>query len=162
MNKDSISFEKRILNEIRFNQFFKKHGFKNRINEFSSPNIKLPHAYNKKKIQNELTRVRAQMNRLANQRIFYMISKAAQHVLEGLYIDVEGLNRVKELSYDRKTRIVMLPVYKSYADPLILYYINYLKNMDLGFTFGHLEDSPNSPAVENVLKRIGCFLIKRK
>ncbi len=43
---------------------------------------------------------------------------------------------------NRKIRVVFMPIYKSYADPVIMHYINYLEDIELGFTFGNYEDSP--------------------
>jgi len=123
--------------------------------------MQIPNAYKEKKILGELSRLRCQMDKFACQRTFYLLSKVAKHIFEGVLIEQDGLDMVKELSKDRKTRVVMMPVYKSYADPLVLYYINYMKNFDFGFIFGHLEDSPKVLAVENLLKNIGCFLVKR-
>jgi len=90
------------------------------------------------------------------------MSKIFNHAIESLNIDHQGLEKIKELSLDRKTRIIFMPVYKSFADPLLLHFINYQADLELGFTFGNYEDSPKIVSVESMLRRIGCFLIKRK
>lgn len=54
-----------------------------------------------------------------------------------------------------------MPVYKSYGDPLIMHYINYYFDLELGFTFGNYEDSPKIGFVDRLLKRIGTILIRR-
>ena len=53
-------------------------------------------------------------------------------------------------------------MFKSFADPLILNYVNYFYNMELGFSFGNYEDSPKIHFVEQLMRRIGHFLIKRR
>lgn len=68
--------------------------------------------------------------------------QAFSKLSEGLWVENQGINMVKQLAQDKKTRIILFPVYKSYADPLILHFINYLKDFELGFTFGNYEDSP--------------------
>lgn len=83
-------------------------------------------------------------------------------MLEGLYVDRQGLQRVQELCKARKTRVIFLPMFKSFADPLVMNYINYFFNMELGFSFGNYEDSPKIHFVEALFKRIGHFLIKRR
>jgi len=55
-----------------------------------------------------------------------------------------------------------LPIYKSFADPLVMNYINYIYEFDMGFSFGNYEDSPHIHFVNTMLKRLGHFLIKRK
>jgi glycerol-3-phosphate O-acyltransferase len=83
-------------------------------------------------------------------------------MVEGLHIDVKGLETIKSvINNHRKTRIIFLPVFKSYADPLLIFYLNYLTDLEMGFTFGNYEDSPKIGFVERLLRRIGCFLIKR-
>jgi hypothetical protein len=53
-------------------------------------------------------------------------------------------------------------MFKSFSDVLIMHYLNYFNDLELGFTFGNYEDSPKNAFVERLLKRIGCFTIKRK
>ena len=62
---------------------------------------------------------------------------------------------------NRKIRVVFMPIYKSYGDPLIMHYINYFADIELGFTFGNYEDSPKIGFVDRLLKRIGTILIRR-
>lgn len=84
------------------------------------------------------------------------------HLLDGMHVDREGLKRIQALTKDnRKTRIVFMPIYKSYSDPLIMHYIQYHQDLELGFTFGNYEDSPKIGFVDRLLKRIGTILIKR-
>ena len=56
-------------------------------------------------------------------------------------------------------RVVLIPTYKSSADPFILYFIQYMYDLQLGFTFGNDNDTPK--AIEGVLKRMGHLLINR-
>ena len=53
-------------------------------------------------------------------------------------------------------------MFKSFTDILIMHFVNYQADLQLGFTFGNYEDSPKIAFVERLLKRIGCLLIKRK
>jgi glycerol-3-phosphate O-acyltransferase len=78
-----------------------------------------------------------------------------------MHVDVKGLNRIKDMTANRKTRIVFMPIYKSYGDPLILHYLNFWADIELGFTFGNFEDSPKVGFVDRLLKRIGTILIRR-
>ena len=54
---------------------------------------------------------------------------------------------------------MLVPTYKSSADPFILYFIEYIYDLELGFTFGSREDTPK--AVEGLLKRMGHLLVER-
>lgn len=54
-----------------------------------------------------------------------------------------------------------MPLYKSYADPIVMHQVNFNSDMELGFTFGHYEDTPKVILVEKILKSSGHLLIKR-
>ena len=70
--------------------------------------------------------------------------------------------KIKEMIItDRKSKIVFMPVFKSYADPFALHYINYISDMEFGFTFGYYEDTPKVKLVERVLSRLGYFLLRK-
>jgi len=91
-----------------------------------------------------------------------MLSKIFNHLLEGLHVDRRGLENIKKMtSNNRKVRVVFMPIYKSYSDPLVMHYINYFSDLELGFTFGNYEDSPKIGFVDRLLKRIGTILIRR-
>ena len=92
-----------------------------------------------------------------------MIQKVAQHLLEGIYVDQHGIQKVLNLCKGgRKTRVLLVPMSKSFADPLILYYLNYFCNLELGYSFGSYEDGPQMQSMKRLYNRIGHFLIKRK
>jgi hypothetical protein len=62
---------------------------------------------------------------------------------------------------DRKTKIVFMPVFKSYADPFALHYINYISDLEFGFTFAYYNDTPKVKLVEMLLSRLGYFLLRK-
>lgn len=45
---------------------------------------------------------------------------------------------------------------------MVLHYIHYLSNIDMGFTFGAYEDHPKIGFVDRLFQRIGLFLIRRE
>lgn len=83
------------------------------------------------------------------------------NMVENLNVDTKSIQNIKEMVRDRKTRVVYMPIYKSYGDPLVMHYINYFTGQELGFTFGHYEDSPKIGFVDKILKNIGTFLMRR-
>lgn len=91
-----------------------------------------------------------------------LLSKIAFHLIDFMYCDSVGLQKIKNLCQDRKSRVIFLPMFKSFSDILIMHFLNYHNDLELGFTFGNYEDSPKNAFVERLLKRIGCFTIKRK
>ena len=82
--------------------------------------------------------------------------------MQGMFIDEKGIANIKAMvNASKKTRIVLLPLFKSYADALIMHYLSYLKDLELGFTFGNDEDTPNSYVIQGILKRVGYILQRR-
>lgn len=79
--------------------------------------------------------------------------------MTGIFVDKKGVSNIKELvNSSKKTRIVLLPLFKSYADALIMHYLQYLNELELGFTFGNYEDTPNSYVIERILRNVGYIL----
>ena len=89
------------------------------------------------------------------------MSKAAAKLVHGLWVDKKSLNEIKAMSADRKTRIVFVPMYKSFADALVLYYINYLNDLEVGFSFGMREDIPTMGWVNRLSRRIGGIIMSK-
>ena len=54
-----------------------------------------------------------------------------------------------------------MPIYKSYADPIVINMINYMNNIEYGFTFGFYEDTPRINFDNRFMKRLGGILIRR-
>ena len=65
---------------------------------------------------------------------------------------MESQERVKQLSRKSENRIIFLPVFKSFADPILMHYISYISDLELGFSFGIHEDSPKINFIDKLLK----------
>jgi hypothetical protein len=40
-------------------------------------------------------------------------------MVEGLHIDKQGIENVKKLIQNRKTRVILMPMYKTFGDPIL-------------------------------------------
>lgn len=67
----------------------------------------------------------------------------------------------KMTQQNRKTRIVFMPIYKSYIDSMVLHYINFFTDQELGFTFGHYEDSHKILFLDTYMKSNGNLAMRR-
>ena len=156
VEKNSQIYENNIINEESFYDYFCQEG------QTVTSAFKKAHKYDQKMLKKELERVRCQLQKEPTILTFYLLSNISSHVFDGLHLHTESLNRIKDMvTTNRKARIVFMPIYKSYSDPLIMHYINYFCDLELGFTFGNYEDSPKIHFVDRLLKRIGTFLIRR-
>ena len=120
------------------------------------------HKYDKRLVQNELTRVRSSIHLKWTQYLSYIFNKIANQLAETLNIDKPGIEKIKQLSKeDRKTRVILLPIYKSYADALIMHFLFYLYDIEPSFIFGNYEEIPKIEFILNISKQVGVLLIRR-
>lgn len=89
------------------------------------------------------------------------MNKTVTRLLEGLYIDMKRLKAIKLMTEtDRKTKVVLMPMFKSYSDIFVLHFANYVSDIEMGFSFGYYNDSPKVRAIETLARRIGYFMLK--
>ena len=83
-------------------------------------------------------------------------------LVDTMNVDTKSIEMFKKLTQEnRKTRIVIMPIYKSYIDALIMHYVNYFTDQELGFTFAHYEESHQIKFIDTFFKKIGCLPIRR-
>jgi hypothetical protein len=102
MNKDFGIYEKGILNQERFKNFF-----------FGTDTLNVENQpFNHKLLKKELDLHRCTIEKKVAQMFFLFMSKANVNMLNGLYVDMESLNKIKEMTEtDRKTKIIFMPVF---------------------------------------------------
>ena len=88
-----------------------------------------------------------------------MTYKIGKHLFAGLHIETLGIKNIKTMINEgnRKTRIIYMPIYKSYTDLFLLSFIQFHQNMELGFTFGNYEDTPKWDWSNRLIKRLGLI-----
>jgi len=77
-------------------------------------------------------------------------------------METKGVDKVRELMANRRCRVVLMPMFRSFIDIMILHQIKYLQDFEIGFTFSQIEDSPKIRFLEALMHRVGCFQIKRQ
>ncbi len=93
---------------------------------------------------------------------FFLLAKGLGRLVDSMNVDTKSIEMFKKLTQqNRKIRIVIMPIYKSYIDPLVLHYINYFTDQELGFTFGHYEDSHKIKFIDAYLKTNGNLPMRR-
>ena len=73
-----MEYHNGILNEARFNQYFKFKQTK-------------PYLYNPKKIEAALGQSECSLNNQAARLAYFLVSKIAEHTVEGLHVDEVGI-----------------------------------------------------------------------
>ena len=76
-------------------------------------------------------------------------------------MDTKGIERVKELTVGRKSRVVIMPLYKSFIDLLVMHYVHFFNEVKMGFQFANFEDRSKIQLIEGFCKKLGMFFIRR-
>lgn len=94
--------------------------------------------------------------------MIWYFTKTMRKALFGLYVHEPSLNRMKELvTKNPATRVVLVPIFKSFADYFIQVFINFSYNIDLPFTFGNMEDTPHIKLFDEWVGQTGYIFAKR-
>lgn len=80
-------------------------------------------------MQSELTRLYKTINLKAVHMSFYIFHKIAAHLISGLFVNIAGIENLKNELKNKNTRIVLLPLNRSLTDLLVVEYINLLKDL---------------------------------
>jgi hypothetical protein len=83
-----------------------------------------------------------------------------RHSIQGINVDVNSLNKVKALM-NEGAHVVMMPIYKTFADSILQIYVNYHFDLELPFMFGNYEDTPRIPFYEYWLCKAGYIYARR-
>lgn len=114
--------------------------------------------YNEKLIQDELKRMRCVISKRNTQYSIWIIGRLFAHLLEGIHVDRKNLLHIKsQAKLDRRTKYIFVPLYKSYADQLILHYVNHYYDIEPGFQFANFEDAAHIRFFDELMKRIGVI-----
>ena len=92
---------------------------------------------------------------------FKIVSKAFQHLIDGVYVNSKHLDRMQKMTQlDPDTRVIFLPVYRSFLDPFLIFYVNMIQGLEHGFIFNNSKDTPTAKFVIQNLKSIGSILMR--
>jgi len=84
-----------------------------------------------------------------------------RHAIQGLFIDIESVKMVKEL-ISQNHKVILMPLYKSFADFFVHLYVTRTQGIESGFTFGNMEDTPRIRLFDSMLKSCGYIFSRRK
>lgn len=91
--------------------------------------------------EKQLEEMHARIKTWGVRSIVWYAYKLARLGLSGLNVEENSMKRVKDL-ISENNHVVLMPIYKSYADFFLLSYVLYHYGIELPFTFGNLGDMP--------------------
>ena len=93
--------------------------------------------------------------------LFWYFNKNMRNGMQGLFVDLNSVKMVKSL-IQRNKKIVIMPLYKSFADFFVQMYVQRTQKLYGGFTFGNLDDTPRIGLMDTWLRHCGYILSRRK
>ena len=111
--------------------------------------------------QKQLEQMHSRVTKAGLRSMVWFFNKTMRVGLQGLYVHEESLRRVKSLA-DEGKRVVLVPIYKSFADFFIQQFINYKYSVNTPFTFGNGEDTPRIKLFDMWLKSSGYMIATRR
>jgi glycerol-3-phosphate O-acyltransferase len=91
----------------------------------------------------------------------YLTGKILRNSCEGIWVRQSGINKVKEL-LAKGERVVLMPMFKSYVDALVIAYSLIDSGIKLPFTIGCAEDTYNIKLVNALANSMGIILNQRQ
>ena len=93
--------------------------------------------------------------------LIYLFNKHMRDKIQGLYVDMQGLNQVKK-HIEKGQKVIFLPLYKTFIDFFVMVYVNQTQGIPSGFTFGNHDDIPKILIMKEILHRTGYISSRRK
>ena len=84
-----------------------------------------------------------------------------RRAIQGLFIDINSVKMVKDL-ISQNHKVILMPLYKSFADFFVHLYVSKTQGIETGFAFGNFEDTPRIKLFDSLLRSCGYIFSRRK
>lgn len=91
----------------------------------------------------------------------WAFNKIMRKAVFGINVHEPSVLRTKKVFLESDTRVVLMPIYKSFADFFLQVYCNFHYDLGMPFTFGNMEDTPHIKIFDKWLKQTGYIFSKR-
>lgn len=108
----------------------------------------------------QLQQLDTTVNKKAWPPLMMYINSTFRNAFEGIFMNDPGFARVKEL-LDKKEKVILIPIYKSFLDLSVLLYALFVNKIDLPFSFGNIDDVPTVTFMDSVLQNTGYISTRR-
>ena len=107
--------------------------------------------FNQKAAQIQLDEMKSSLSLNGSRVFLWYFNKLMRNGLSGLFVDTKSVKMVNEL-ISQNQKVILMPLYKSYADFFIHMYVVYTQKIKPGFTFGNFEDTPRVRVIDALLR----------
>lgn len=108
----------------------------------------------------QMKKIHCRVNMKAWSALLAYVNQKMRNMFEGLYVNDPGLDQVKS-HLQKGEKVVLVPIYKSFADVCVLLYTLYVNKIDFPFSFGNVDDIPNVAFLDNILTNVGYIKATR-
>lgn len=110
--------------------------------------------------RNQLESMHAKICRRSLSFVLTYHNRKFRQGTQGIYLQQKGFDEIRKL-LQSGGRVVLLPVFRSFADLPVLLYALYINKIDIPFTIGNQEDLPASKTIGGLLSNLGYIHTKR-
>lgn len=98
---------------------------------------------------------------LSGMRLFlWYFNKTMRQKIQGIFVDIASIKMVKDL-ISANHKVIIMPLYKSFADFFVQTYVARTQGIEAGFTFGNFEDTPRIKILDALLRQCGYIFSRR-
>jgi glycerol-3-phosphate O-acyltransferase len=88
------------------------------------------------------------------------LNRKMRQLSKGVYIQQKGFDEIRRL-LNAGERVVLMPVFRSFADLPVLLYSLFINKIEIPFTIGNAEDMPATKFIDDILKKVGYIISTR-
>lgn len=104
--------------------------------------------------QLQLKEMSCHVSFLGMKSMVWYFNKLMRNSMQGLFVDKQSLNNVKQLVADGK-RVVLMPIFKTFLDAFVMTYVNNHFGVEQPFMFGNYEDTPRLAIFDKWVSSVG-------
>jgi hypothetical protein len=93
--------------------------------------------------------------------LVWYFEKTMRHAVQGLHVGECSMDRHLKGCLNNGKKVILMPIYKSFADAIIFVYIHFRYNIETPFIIGNKEDTPDVKLFTKWLKMAGYIYSRR-
>ena len=104
--------------------------------------------------------MRSKITAFGARLLIWNFSKIFRSGIQSLFVDMSGVSRINKLVAEGK-RVILLPMYQSYADFFVLFYVQNKVGLPQNFCLAGIDDIPKIKLFKTWVRNCGCILSKK-
>lgn len=89
---------------------------------------------------------------MGTKALIWFFNKSFRHLIRGLFVEQNSIFANVKQQLEAGNHVVLMPIYRSWADFFVLSYVQVLQGLEMPFTVGNSEDTPRIQLFDAWLK----------